>query len=59
MTVQELIDALYKIEDKSKQVRYAIFENIDENGSSHYRIQKFDKVYEGYKEVFIENNFKI
>lgn len=57
MTVQELIDALNKVEDKTKQVRYSELIDIDENGCKYYNHQKFDTVYEGYKEVFLEYNF--
>lgn len=57
MTVQELIDALNKVEDKTKQVRYSELIDIDENGCKYYNPQKFDTVYEGHKEVFLEYNF--
>lgn len=43
MTVQELINQLHKIEDKSKEVRYAMLDNTDELKDC-YSVYRFNQV---------------
>ena len=58
MTVQELIDNLNKIEDKSKEIKYSALYDINEDGSNYYCCHKVNEVSELPKEVWIKYTFK-
>ena len=53
MTVQELIDKLHKIENKSKEVKYVILDNTDELKDC-YSVYRFNKVTVNSDEIWLE-----
>lgn len=55
MTVQELINKLNQIEDKTKEVKYAELYSTDSLGN-HYCTYKCNKVTINSDEVWIEYN---
>ena len=53
MTVQELINQLHKIEDKSKEVKYAILDSTDELKDC-YSVYRFNQVTINSNEIWLE-----
>ena len=53
MTVQELINQLHKIEDKSKEVKYAILDSTGELKDC-YSVYRFNKITISSDEIWLE-----
>ena len=58
MTVQQLINKLSQIEDKSKEVVYAEHDDIDSRGNDWYSTGKIDEVTIWFDKVWLKNNWK-
>ena len=53
MTVQELINQLHKIEDKSKEIKYAILDSTDELKYC-YSVYRCNKITINSDEIWLE-----